>query len=67
MGSATDPKAVVDERLKVRSIENIRVIDASIMPRNTEPGTYAPTVMIGEKGSQMIIEDNKDKKRKQEL
>ncbi len=67
MGSATDPKAVVDERLKVRGIQNLRVIDASIMPRNTEPGTYAPTVMIGEKGSQMIIEDNKDRKRKQEF
>jgi len=60
MGSATDPKAVVDERLKVRGIQNLRVIDASIMPRNTEPGTYASTVMIGEKGSQMIIEDNKE-------
>jgi choline dehydrogenase len=59
MGSASDPKAVVDERLKVRGIQNLRVIDASIMPRNTEPGTYASTVMIGEKGSQMIIEDNK--------
>jgi hypothetical protein len=37
------------------------------MPRNIEPGTYASTIMIGEKGSQMIIEDNKDKKRKEEL
>ncbi len=60
MGSATDPKAVVDERLKVRGIQNLRVIDASIMPQNTEPGTYAPTVMIGEKGSQIIIEDTKN-------
>jgi choline dehydrogenase len=60
MGSATDPKAVVDERLRVRGIENVRVIDASIMPQNTEPGTYAATVMIGEKGAQMIIEDTKE-------
>jgi choline dehydrogenase-like flavoprotein len=57
MGSATDPKAVVDERLRVRGIENVRVIDASIMPQNVEPGTYGPTIMIGEKGAQMIIED----------
>jgi choline dehydrogenase len=60
MGSATDPKAVVDERLRVRGIENVRVIDASIMPQNVEPGTYASTIMIGEKGAQMIIEDTKE-------
>jgi choline dehydrogenase len=59
MGSATDPKAVVDERLRVRGIENLRVIDASVMPQNVEPGTYASTVMIGEKGAQMIVEDTK--------
>ncbi len=59
MGSATDPKAVVDERLRVRGIENVRVIDASVMPQNVEPGTYTSTIMIGEKGAQMIIEDTK--------
>ncbi len=59
MGSATDPKAVVDERLRVRGIENVRVIDASIMPQNVEPGTYTPTIIIGEKDAQMIIEDTK--------
>ena len=57
MGSALDPKAVVDERLRVRNVEHLRVIDASVMPQNTEPGTYTPTIMIAEHGSQMILSD----------
>jgi choline dehydrogenase len=60
MGSSTDPKAVVDERLKVRGFPNLRVIDASIMPQNVEPGTYGPSVMVGEKGAQMVIDDHKN-------
>lgn len=59
MGAANDTKAVVDEWLRVRGVERLRVIDASVMPQNVEPGTYAATVMIGEKGSDMIADDNK--------
>ncbi|UXI20838.1 protoheme IX farnesyltransferase-like [Sarcoptes scabiei] len=58
-GSRNDPDAVVDERLRVRNIQRLRVIDGSIMPQIINANSWAATAMIGEYGAQMLIDDNR--------
>ena len=49
--------AVVDDRLRVHGVAGLRVVDASVMPRITSGNTNAPTVMIAEKGAELIRAD----------
>lgn len=53
-----DPMAVVDHRLRVHGTGGLRVIDASIMPTMVSGNTNAASMMIGEKGAAMVIEDH---------
>ncbi len=55
MGPAADPTAVVDDRLCVRGLEGLRVIDASVMPAMISANLNAATMMIGEKGADLVL------------
>ena len=55
MGRANDPAAVVDPQLRVRGIEGLRVIDASVMPSITSGNTNSPTLMIAERGAMLVL------------
>ncbi|MGL4811774.1 MAG: GMC family oxidoreductase [Beijerinckiaceae bacterium] len=57
MGLPSDPFAVVDERLRVIGLDNLRVIDASVMPVITSGNTNTPTIMIADKGAAMLRAD----------
>lgn len=57
MGPSSDPLAVVDAKLRVHGIQGLRVIDASIMPTVVNGNTNAATIMIAEKGADMIKSD----------
>ena len=59
MGPATDPMAVLDERLRVRGVAALRIADASTMPTITSGNTNSPSIMIGEKAAGMILEDGR--------
>ncbi|XP_074603999.1 oxygen-dependent choline dehydrogenase-like [Brevipalpus obovatus] len=54
MGSVNDLMAVVDPELRVKGVKGLRIIDASIMPESTSGNTNAPTIMIAERGSDLI-------------
>ncbi|HWD16426.1 MAG TPA: GMC oxidoreductase, partial [Casimicrobiaceae bacterium] len=54
-GDANDDDAVVDPELRVRGVEGLRVIDASVMPKVTSANTNAASLMIGEHGVRMML------------
>ena len=53
MGS--DEKSVLDPQLRVRGVEKLRVIDASVMPQITSANTNAASLMIGERGAALVM------------
>lgn len=59
MGGSEDPMAVLDARLRVRGVEGLRVVDASVMPTIVRANTNISTIAIAEKASDIIIEDSR--------
>ena len=57
MGPPSDPMAVVDHRLRVRGVQDLRIVDASVMPTTPSGNTNAATLMIAEKAADMILAD----------
>ncbi|CAD6549135.1 Alcohol dehydrogenase [acceptor] [Paraburkholderia hiiakae] len=65
MGRADDPDAVVDARLRVRGVEGLRVVDASVMPTITSGNTNSPTLMIAERAAEILRADRRERARAQ--
>jgi choline dehydrogenase len=63
MGAPSDALAVLDHRFRVRGVDGLRVIDASVMPTITSGNTNSPTLMIAERGAEMVIADARDVSR----
>jgi choline dehydrogenase len=55
-----DERFPLDPQLRVRGVQNLRVIDASAMPRISSGNTNAPTIMIAEKGAEMVLADARE-------
>ena len=59
MGKSSDFWSVVDERLRVKGTKGLRVVDAAVIPELTSGNTHAPTLAVAQRGSELILEDQK--------